>query len=190
MSAGDLLIVHVGTGTILRVAECLLVDPAGFAQEDLARLSDDEYFDDGVICEIAERCGVAVDIHEQTLKLIAGAIAEHYNDTSDISDGELLDIVWELLDEAGLNVGGEDVPTNFMSDLRGDAARWQALESLYPDVWPLRLVRCASCVLAGIQWDIMVNPYAAAVVPWDVMGDSRPFVFVCDECAIGSAVVL
>ena len=77
MSTSDLLIVHLGTGTILRAGECLLVDPAGFAKEDLARLSDDEYFDDGVICEIAERCGVAVDIHEQTLKLIAGAIAEH-----------------------------------------------------------------------------------------------------------------
>jgi hypothetical protein len=133
--------------------------------------------------------GVAVDIHEQTLKLIAGAIAEHCSPTSDISDGELLDIVYELLDEAGLNVGG-DVPTNFMTDLRGDAARWQAFTSLYPDVWPLRLVRCASCVSAGIQWDIMVNPYAAAVVPWDVMGDLRAFAFVCDECALGSAVVL
>jgi len=130
-----------------------------------------------------------VNIYEQTLKLIAGTIAEHYSPTSDVSDGELLDIIWELLDEAGLNVGG-DVPTNFMSDLRGDAARWQAFTSLYPDVWPLRLVRCASCVSAGIQWDIMVNPYAAAVVPWDELGRASRFVFVCDECALGSAVVL
>lgn len=183
MSASDLLIVHVGTGTILRAGECLLVDPAGFAKEDLARLSDDEYFDDGVICEIAERCGVAVSIYEQSLKLIAGTIAEHYSPTSDVSDGELLDIIWELLDGAGLNVGG-DVPTNFMSDLRGDAARWQALNvaTACGGAW------CAGCELVGVETEVNVG--GGAVVPWDVMGDSRRFVFVCDECALGSAVVL
>ena len=182
MSTSDLLIVHVGTGTILRAGECLLVDPAGFAKEDLARLSDDEYFDDGVICEIAERRGVAVNIYEQTLKLIAGTIAEYHSDR-DTSDGELLDIVYELLDEAGLNVGG-DVPTNFMSDLRGDAARWQALNvaTACGGAW------CAGCELVGVETEVNVG--GGAVVPWDVIGDSRLFVFVCDECALGSAVVL
>ena len=129
-----------------------------------------------------------MNIYEQTIRAIAGTIAEYYS--GDTSDGELLDIVWELLDEAGLSVNGEDVQTHFMRDLRGDAARWQALKSLYPDVWPLLLVRCASCVSAGIQWDIMVNPYAAAVVSWDELGNASRFVFVCDECALGSAVGL
>ena len=49
---------------------------------------------------------------------------------------------------------------------------------------------CASCELAGIRWRVLVNPLVAAVVPWDVMGDSRAFAFVCDGCASGSAVVL
>jgi hypothetical protein len=132
--------------------------------------------------------------YEQTLRTIAGVVAEHYSD-DDTSDGELLDIVFEVLDEAGLTVGGEDVPTNFMTDLRRDAARWNAfvngktakrkqLRELLPFFY------CASCVAAGIQWDVMVDPLAAAVVPWDVMGDARSFAFVCDECASGSAVVL
>jgi len=124
-----------------------------------------------------------VNIYEQTLKLIAGAIAEHCDPTSDISDGELLDIVYELLDEAGLNVG-EDAPTNFMTALRGDAARWQALNvaTACGGAW------CAGCDLVGVETEVNIG--GGAVVPWDVMGDSRPFVFVCDECALGSAVVL
>lgn len=124
-----------------------------------------------------------MSIYEETLRAIAGVIAEHYGD-DDTSDGELLDIVYELLDEAGLNVGGEDVPTNFMSDLRGDAARWQALNvaTACGGAW------CAGCELVGVETEVNIG--GGAVVPWDVMGDSRPFVFVCDECALGSAVVL
>ena len=48
---------------------------------------------------------------------------------------------------------------------------------------------CPSCELAGRR-RLLVNPLTASVVPWDVLGDSRSFAFVCDECAIGSAVVL
>jgi hypothetical protein len=135
--------------------------------------------------------------YEQTLRIIAGVVAEHYSD-DDTSDGELLDIVFEVLDEVGLTVGGEDVPTNFMRDLRRDAARWNAFTntpirsgSAYAKMaLPIRKIACALCVHVGNDWDIMIDHRTAAVVPWDVMGDARSFAFVCDECASGSAVVL
>ena len=44
--------------------------------------------------------------YEQTLRTIAGVIADHCDYDDYTSDGELLDIVFELLDEAGLAVGG------------------------------------------------------------------------------------
>jgi hypothetical protein len=135
--------------------------------------------------------------YEQTLRTIAGVVAEHYSD-DDTSDGELLDIVFEVLDEAGLTVGGEDVPTNFMTDLRRDAARWNAFMNTpiqNGSAWakmavPPRKIACASCVHVGNDWNIMIDHRTAAVVPWDVMGDARSFAFVCDKCASGSAVVL
>jgi hypothetical protein len=88
-----------------------------------------------------------------------------------------------------LNVGGEDVPTNFMTDLRRDAARWNAFMN-GPEYVRRRVpfIVCASCDNVGNE--TMVNPLVAAVVPWDVMGDARSFAFVCDKCASGSAVVL
>ena len=54
------LIVHAGTGTIVDASECVLVDTDLFDDHDMARLSGDDYFDDSVIVEIAERCGVAI----------------------------------------------------------------------------------------------------------------------------------
>ena len=122
--------------------------------------------------------------YEQTLRTIAGVIADHCDYDDDTSDGELLDIVYELLDEVGLTVGSDEIQTNFMRDLRRDAARWNALD-LATGVggrW------CASC--DGVNNETEVDPMTCAVVPWDVMGDSRSFAFVCDECASGSAVVL
>jgi|LakMenEpi03Aug12_release.lakeMendotaPanAssembly.Ray.scaffolds.fasta_scaffold95615_2 hypothetical protein len=88
-----------------------------------------------------------------------------------------------------LTVGGEDVPTNFMTDLRRDAARWNAFMN-GPEYVRRRVpfIVCASCDNVGNE--TMVNPLVAAVVPWDVMGDARSFAFVCDKCASGSAVVL
>ena len=129
--------------------------------------------------------------YEETLRTIAGVIADHCDYDDDTSDGELLDIVFEVLDEAGLTVGGLDFPTNFMRDLRRDAARWNAFMN-GPEYVRRRVpfIACASCSSAGSDRDIMVNPLVAAVVPWDVMGDPRAFAFVCNECASGSAVVL
>jgi hypothetical protein len=97
-----------------------------------------------------------------------------------------------------LTVGGEDVPTNFMTDLRRDAARWNAFMNTpiqNGSAWakmavPPRKIACASCVHVGNDWNIMIDHRTAAVVPWDVMGDARSFAFVCDKCASGSAVVL
>jgi hypothetical protein len=54
------LIVHAGTGTILDASECVVVDADYFDDHDMARLSGDDYFDDDVVVEIAERCGVAI----------------------------------------------------------------------------------------------------------------------------------
>jgi hypothetical protein len=126
--------------------------------------------------------------YEQTLRTIAGVVAEHYSD-DDTSDGELLDIVFEVLDEAGLTVGGDYVPTNFMTDLRRDAARWNAFMN-GPEYVRRRVpfIVCPSCVNVGNE--NMVDPMTAVCVPWDVMGDARSFAFVCVECASGSAVVL
>lgn len=128
--------------------------------------------------------------YEQTLRTIAGVIADHCDYDDDTSDGELLDIVFEVLDEAGLTVGSDEIQTNFMRDLRRDAARWNAFMN-GPEYVRRRVpfVPCEVCVIAGVKPDL-VNPLAAAVVPWDVMGDARSFAFVCDECASGSAVVL
>lgn len=41
-------------------------------------------------------------------------------------------------------------------------------------------VRCPACELAGDgpRW---IDPRTALVVPWDVMGDARPYVLVCPE---------
>jgi hypothetical protein len=152
----------------------------------MARLSGDEYFDDGVIVEIAERCGVAVDTHEQILRAISGALLRHRDE--DVSDGETVDMVCELLGVAGLDPF-EDVQTNFLTDLRRDAARWNAFMS-GPEYVRRRVpfIVCPSCVNVGNE--NMVDPMNAVSVPWDVMGDARSFAFVCDECASGSAVVL
>lgn len=189
------LIVHIGTGTIVDAAECVLVDTDQFDDHDMARLSGDDYFDDGVVVEIAERCGVAVDIHEQILRAISGALLRHRDE--DVSDGETVDMVCELLGVAGLDPF-EDVQTNFLSDLRRDAARWNAFMNTpiqNGSAWakmavPPRKIACASCVHVGNDWDIMIDHRTAAVVPWDVMGDARSYAFVCDKCASGSAVVL
>lgn len=78
-----------------------------------------------------------------------------------------------------------------------DAARWNAFMNTpnrNGSTWARavvapRLVSCASCDNVGAPVRL-VDPRTASVVPWDVMGDSRSFAFVCDECASGSAVVL
>lgn len=75
-----------------------------------------------------------------------------------------------------------------------DAARWNAfIGGKSTNRAQLRVLLesfiCPSCDLAGDHRSI-VSPLTASVVPWDVMGDSRAFAFVCDECASGSAVVL
>jgi hypothetical protein len=186
------LVVHAGTGTIIDASECVLVDTDQFNDHDTALVNDG---DDSDVVEIAERCGVAVDTHEQILRAISGALSRHQNDDN-MSDGETLDMVCELLDAVGLDpFGGQ---TNFLTDLRRDAARWNAFTNTpirSGSAWakmalPIRKIACASCVHVGNDWDIMVDHRTAAVVPWDVMGDARSFAFVCDKCASGSAVVL
>jgi len=73
-----------------------------------------------------------------------------------------------------------------------NAARWLALVTLPKEQRPeWRLVPCASCENVNAEWGgAFLDVRIAAVVPWDVMGDPRAFVFVCNECASGSEVVL
>ena len=52
-------IVHE-SGVIFDASEGVLVDTDLFDDHDMARLSGDEYFDDGIIAELANRCGVAI----------------------------------------------------------------------------------------------------------------------------------
>ncbi|CAB5222438.1 hypothetical protein UFOVP366_1, partial [uncultured Caudovirales phage] len=52
-------IVHE-SGVIFDASECVVVDTDLFDDHDLERLSGDDYFDDGIIAELAERCGVSV----------------------------------------------------------------------------------------------------------------------------------
>lgn len=66
-----------------------------------------------------------------------------------------------------------------------DAQRWRAFNAGGADWSSARsastLFRCASCELRGEEkW---VSPRYDTVVPWDVMGDDRDFVFVCSSCA-------
>jgi len=133
------LIVHTGTDTILDAAECVIVDTDLLDDHDMARLSGDDYFDDSVIVEIAERCGVSVPNASDSARWLAF-------------------------------VGGKSTSRAQLREL---------LDSFI----------CPSCELAGGRRSL-VNPLNASVVPWDVLGDSRLFAFVCDECASGSAVVL
>jgi len=56
-----LFIVHE-SGVIFDASECVLIDTDQLDDHDLARLSDDDYFDDGVIDEIAQRLGWAVTL--------------------------------------------------------------------------------------------------------------------------------
>lgn len=48
------------SGVIFDASECVVVDTDLFDDHDMARLSGDEYFDDGIIAELANRCGVAI----------------------------------------------------------------------------------------------------------------------------------
>lgn len=57
----SILIVHE-SGVIFDASECVLVDTDLFDDHDLERLSGDDYFDDSVIGEIANRCGRAVSL--------------------------------------------------------------------------------------------------------------------------------
>jgi len=63
-----------------------------------------------------------------------------------------------------------------MMKLLEDGRRWQALDVAtgVESGW------CAACELVGRETPVNVD--GCAVVPWDVMGDSRRFVFVCDYC--------
>jgi len=131
-------IVHE-SGEVFDASECVLVDTDQFDDHDMARLSGDDYFDDGVIFEIAGRCGVAIPNAVNAAR-------------------------WNAF------VGGKSTSRAQLRELLGSFI-------------------CPSCESVGAPRRL-VNPLTASIVPWDVMGDSRSFAFVCDGCASGSAVVL
>ena len=131
-------IVHE-SGVIFDASECVLVDTDLLDDHDMARFSGDDYFDDSVMDEIAQRCGVAVPNAGDSARWLAF-------------------------------VGGTSTNRALLRVL-------------------LETFICPSCDSAGDHRSLVI-PLIASVVPWDVMGDSRSFAFVCDECASGSAVVL
>jgi hypothetical protein len=75
-------------------------------------------------------------------------------------------------------------------DLIADGLRWRAyMATPYTrstltrgdaPLLPVDLVRCPACDLAGDapRW---IDPRTALVVPWDVLGDARPYALVCPE---------
>ena len=52
-------IVHE-SGVIFDASECVLINDENLDDHDMARLSGDDYFDDGVIDEIANRLGLPI----------------------------------------------------------------------------------------------------------------------------------
>lgn len=52
-------IVHE-SGVIFDASECVLINDENLDDHDMARLSNDEYFDDSVIDEIAQRLGLSI----------------------------------------------------------------------------------------------------------------------------------
>ena len=54
-------IVHLGTETIIDASECVILDMDDLDDHDEARITGDDYFDDGVVCELAERLGRPVN---------------------------------------------------------------------------------------------------------------------------------
>jgi hypothetical protein len=76
-----------------------------------------------------------------------------------------------------------------LADLIADGLRWRAyMATPYSHSDDTRStyrsfvdpVRCPTCDLAGDapRW---IDPRTALVVPWDVMGDPRPYALVCPE---------
>jgi hypothetical protein len=62
------LIVHIGTGTIIDADECVIVDTDKFDDHDDARITGDDYFDDSVVVEIAERIGKPLNLTDLTYR--------------------------------------------------------------------------------------------------------------------------
>lgn len=62
------LIVHIGTGTIIDADECVIVDTDKFDDHDDARITGDDYFDDSVVVEIAERIGTPINQTDLTYR--------------------------------------------------------------------------------------------------------------------------
>ena len=62
------LVVHIGTGTIIDADECVIVDTDKFDDHDEARMSGDDYFDDSVVVEIAERIGTPLNLTDLTYR--------------------------------------------------------------------------------------------------------------------------
>jgi hypothetical protein len=77
-----------------------------------------------------------------------------------------------------------------LADLIADGLRWRAyMATPYTrstltrgdaPLLPVDTVRCPACDLAGDapRW---IDPRTALVVPWDVLGDARPYALVCPE---------
>jgi len=87
---------------------------------------------------------------------------------------------------ADVLAGGET-----LAGLLADGLRWRAyMATPYTrstltrgdvPLLPVDLVRCPACDLAGNFPPRWIDPRTALVVPWDVLGDARPYALVCPE---------
>ena len=59
-------IVHYGTGTVIAVEECVVVDVSDEILADLTTSGGDDYFDDNVICDLALEIGTPINTSDLT----------------------------------------------------------------------------------------------------------------------------
>lgn len=85
---------------------------------------------------------------------------------------------------ADVLAGGESLAGLLADGLRWRAwlgTPWSGSALTRGDTWAFAdTVRCPACDLAGDgpRW---IDPRTALVVPWDVLGDARPYALVCPE---------
>ena len=145
-------------GTIESLEGAVLVSTDGMNEEDLDHLENTGAYPDNTpaVC-VSDLLADAVTLRKfrALVGSIVTALGQHGEDRT---DGECLDDIWAILAEAG-----------YEDDLRTAQAN--------TDPVPL----CPVGDLVGVPHPLS----SVSVIPisWDVMGDPREFVLICDSCA-------
>ena len=135
------LIVHPGTGTVIDADECLLLDTEKhLTEEEIKILDGNDFFEDHIICEIAEERGVKIFDNDlswgnviafspKSLREEAGEILDQGYFDFDKNDTRYLAMKWAL--ETATISDLQDVASYILDD---DAAwaeyRTQVIEGL------------------------------------------------------------